>query len=174
MSLRKNENLLEAYDIGLVKDYSCTLCLNKKAADATTIPLLSGNAVKDVAGFLDVSFGMSITDRELSIHKRNHIKVTEKDKTIVDEFKETAVELKQQAMVEPEHEEIVSSTINKLSNEIEKMSAQGQYRTDEYLKLIKEYRSWLELRTAKPAVKVEFTASDLLKKLVLEEAVNED
>ena len=82
--------------------------------------------------------------------------------------------MKQQATVEPKHEEIISSTINKLSNEIEKMSAQGQYRTDEYLKLIKEYRSWLELRTSKPAVKVEFTASDLLKKLVLEEASNED
>jgi len=171
--LNRDFSLEESYDIKIVKDYHCSICLNDDAANETTIPLLSGNSIDDIADYLQVNFGMQLTPAEISLHKRSHIKVTEKDKTLVDEFEETAKELKEQASVTPEHEDIISSVLNKLSNELETMAKHGQYKSDEYLKLIKEYRSWLELRAAKPSVKVEFTASDLLKKLVLDEAVKE-
>ena len=168
--LKRDSDLEENYDIKIIKDYHCSICLNADAANETTIPLLSGNSIDDIADYLQVNHEMHLTPAEISLHKRSHIKVSEIDRTLVDEFERTAQEVKEQASITPEHEDIISSVLNKLGNELEIMAKHGQYKSDEYLKLIKEYRSWLELRAAKPTMRVEFTASDLLKKLVIEEA----
>jgi len=168
-TLRIDSKLKENWDIELLPDPKCTLCLNTEAAEDTMLPLLSGTPFRDIVGWLETHHkGFHITEGALVPHLRHHIKRTPKGLGPKEAVGIAAKSIKDRAQADLEPDAIINSTINQLVTEAEMMAGGNQCRTSEYIALVQESRRWLTMRIGMPEQKITLSASEVVKKILAE------